>query len=228
MLERRFMHSVELRAEGQGDELSLIGYAARFRTLSEDLGGFRETICRGCFTRSLQSDRDIKALLNHDPSAAILGRKKNGTLFVSEDDKGLKFRAILPQTAAARDVWNLVQARYADSCSFAFEIDPGNEGDDPGEDWGTCIDESSGQRMRLRTLKRVKLHDVSVLTAQPAYPTGTSVEANRFPEFNSRSVIDLFPEGIPQSFPVEVRSRILTSGFSKTDSRRRVIDFILS
>ena len=40
MLERRFVHSVELRAS-QGDEGSMIisGYAARFGTMSENLGG---------------------------------------------------------------------------------------------------------------------------------------------------------------------------------------------
>jgi HK97 family phage prohead protease len=219
-IERRYIPATELRTS-QGDEGSLIisGRAASFGTLSEDLGGFKETIARGCFARSLQSDRDIACTFNHgDP---LLGRKKNGTLRVSEDDRGLVFRAILPPTQAARDVYTLVQKRYSDACSFAFSID----GQD-GEDWDTCLDPDSGERIRRRTLKRVLLSDVSVLTAAPAYPTGTStsVEVNASP----RSMLDYYPMGVPESFPQECRSLILTRGFGRRDSRRRVIDFVLS
>ena len=223
MIERRFVPAVELRAS-QGDEGSLVisGRAASFGTLSEDLGRFRETIQRGCFTRSLQSDRDVKCNFNH--SDPILGRKRNGTLSVSEDANGLNFRAILPPTQAARDVYALVQKRYADACSFAFELD----GED-AEDWGQCDDpDNPGQRIRLRTLKRVKLHDVSVLSVAAAYPTGTSVEVDAL-HLNSspRSFTDYFPQGVPETFPLEVRSRILTPSRSVT-SRHRVVDFILS
>jgi HK97 family phage prohead protease len=217
MLEQRFSKA-SLRAS-QGDEGSLIlsGRAASFGTLSEDLGGFKETIQRGCFTRSIQSDRDVKATFNHtDP---ILGRKKNGTLRVTEDDKGLNFRAILPDTQAARDVYNLVNARYADSCSFAFSVD----GSD-GEDWDQCDDPETGERIRRRTLKRVHLHDVSVLAASaPAYPVGTAVtvEANKLPQLNSlsRNMTDYFPDGVPVSFPTEVRAFLLRSQNQSSDLR---------
>jgi len=231
-MERRFIPAVELRAS-RGDEGNLVisGRAASFGTLSEDLGKFRETIQRGAFARSLQTDRDVKALYNHEKSV-ILGRKKNSTLFLDESSTGLNFRAILPDTQAARDVFNLVQKRYADSCSFAFEVDPGNEGDDPGEEWGECNDPTNpGQRMSLRTLKRVKLHDVSVLSASPAYPTGTSVEVDA-PQLNSmpRSLTDYFPTGVPQSFPTELRARMMTheEARSRVKNSRRLLDFIIA
>jgi HK97 family phage prohead protease len=235
-MERRFVSSVELRAS-QGDEGSMVisGRAASFGTLSENLGRFKETIQRGAFARSLQSDRDVKANFNH--GEPILGRKKNGTLRVTEDDRGLNFRAILPNTQAASDVFRLVSERYADSCSFAFEIDPGDEGDEPGESWSEITDPETNQKIGLRTLRRVKLHDVSVLSGSPAYPTGTSVEVDALRPSSldcmprSLSLSDYFPTGVPQSFPTELRAKIMTDAearFRVNNSRKRVLDFILS
>lgn len=232
-MERRFVSAGELRAS-QGNEGVMIvsGRAASFGTLSENLGRFRETIQKNAFARSLQSDRDVKANFNHgDP---ILGRKRNGTLRVTEDDKGLNFRAILPDTTDARNVYNLVRDHYSDACSFAFEID----GED-GEEWGTCDDPDTGERIGLRTLKRVKLHDVSVLTNAPAYPTGTRVEVDalRPSSLNAmpRSLSDLFPTGVPQSFPAavgtELRARMMTREEERSrvkNSSKKILIFLLS
>lgn len=64
MIERRFFKSSgELRADSQGGEMAITGYAATFHNLSLNLGGFRERLVPGCFARSLQNERnDIKAL----------------------------------------------------------------------------------------------------------------------------------------------------------------------
>ena len=122
MMEYRYIPATELRAS-QGDEGSMIisGYAARFGVLSHNLGKFREKIDPGAFQRSLQSDRDVSCLFNHSPSA-ILGRKKNGTLAVSEDGRGLKFRCNVANTTTGRDVYNLIKRNDISDCSFAFEI----------------------------------------------------------------------------------------------------------
>jgi HK97 family phage prohead protease len=227
MLEVRFNRNMHLR-ESQGDEGSVItGYAARFGTLSEDLGGFRETIIPGAFKRSLQTDRDVKALFNHDP-AGILGRKKYGTLRVSEMAGGLHFRCVLPDTQTGRDVATLIKRGDVDSCSFAFEVD----GSD-GEQWSDVDDPLTGDRIRLRSLVNVKLHDVSVLSAAPAYPTGTSVEVNHFPELNSlaRSVSDYFPTGVPVSFPTEIRASLLRNQHQSSkarEARQKLFSLVLS
>jgi HK97 family phage prohead protease len=226
-MERRFVSAVELRAS-QGDEGAMVisGRAASFGTYSEDLNGFRETIKRGAFARSLQSDRDIKCTFNHgDP---LLGRKQNGSLSCQEDERGLTFRAILPPTQAARDVYVLVQNRYATDCSFAFS--PDSEGDDPGEQWDTYLDDS-GERVRRRTLTRVKLFDVSVLSASPAYPSGTSVEVDSKPMMqlnSSRSMADYFPNGVPESFSPELRMQIMRYESRRSGSNRKnLLNFIL-
>lgn len=223
-MERRFFRTgVELRAS-QGDEGSIIsGYAATFDNVSFPLAGFRERLARGCFARSLQSDRsDVMCLMNHDPSL-VLGRQRNRTLSLAEDAKGLRFRCILPDTTTARDVYRLIQRRDIADCSFAFTCDEDSwsEIDDPDD---------PDTRTALRTIQRASLLDVSVV-ANPAYP-GTSVNSadrGRHTEFNSmyRPVTDFFPTGVPSSFPAEVRAQIQSARVIGT-SRRRVLDFILS
>jgi len=228
-MERRFYKTgVELRAS-QGDEGSLVisGRAASFNSLSENLGGFREQIRYGAFTCSLQSDRDVKANFNHD-NAILLGRTRNRTLELNESSGGLDFRCTLPPTQAAADVYRLVQKRYADSCSFAFAVD-NSDGD--GEDWGTCTDPETNSTIRLRTLRCVRLFDVSVLSADPAYPTGTDVDVDDDTDADIflnkyRSVSAYFPDGVPESFPVEIRSTLQRSKVIGV-GRRNLLNFIL-
>ena len=56
------------RAEGKD---VVMGHAAIFNTLSEDLGGFRERIEPGAFDGVLEND--VRAYFNHDPNY-LLGR----------------------------------------------------------------------------------------------------------------------------------------------------------
>jgi HK97 family phage prohead protease len=150
--------------------MQLVGYAARFNTKSHPLpGGFTETIAPGAFKRSLASGQDVVALFNHD-SNHILGRTKSGTLRVAEDDKGLAFRCLLDKNQQShRDLHASVKRGDIADCSFAFTPDPDN-----GDDFDNGTDEN-GQRCVLRTLRNVKLHDISVVVS-PAYG-GTSVDA---------------------------------------------------
>jgi len=220
-LERRFFSKVELRADSQGDEMSISGYAARFDKLSERLGNnsFREIIKPGAFKRSLQSDRDIACLLNHDPNF-LLGRKKNGSLRVKEDDKGLFFRCSVANTTVGRDTFALIKRGDLDSCSFSFEVDP-----DGGQDWTEEIDDpETHQRISLRKILRVSaLHDCSVVQ-RPAYPDA-SVSAD---DLNSLS--RCWPMGLPQSFGAELRSQILgpVRDGRADAARQRVISLMLS
>lgn len=162
--------AASLRAESQGDEMSmsLVGYAALFNSESKDLGGFRERIAPGAFTRSLKEQADVKALVNHDPNQ-VLGRTKNGTLTLSEDDRGLKFRVKLnPAIQAHRDLYALIKNGTMDECSFAMTVPAG------GDSWEDAKDEN-GITYALRTLHDVTLMDVSAVT-YPAY-NATSVAA---------------------------------------------------
>lgn len=178
-IEKRILTAhTALRAESQGDELVLRGYAARFNVLSHPLNppaagcarpmGFREKIQPGAFKRSLAAGDDVICTFNHDTNK-VLGRVRSGTLKLAEDDKGLAFRCQLDKNQQAhRDLHASVKRGDISDCSFAFSVPDG------GDDFSDGKDEN-GQRCAVRTLRNVKLHDVSVVT-HPAYPQ-TSVDA---------------------------------------------------
>jgi uncharacterized protein len=68
-LERRLLTTAfELRTSKTDDGMRIGGFAARYSTLSSDLGGFRERILPGAFDKVLDSDPDVVCLFNHDPN----------------------------------------------------------------------------------------------------------------------------------------------------------------
>ena len=162
----RTIRTAQIRAAGdEGALLRLQGYAARFNSWSQDLGGFKERILPGAFTTCVSTGADVRFLMNHDPNF-VLGRTRSNTLRLAQDSEGLRFEVILPNTQQARDLYETVKRGDMDQCSFAFTV---NDGDD---EWGEDVDER-GNRFIARTVKRVNLFDVSAVTF-PAY-TDTTV-----------------------------------------------------
>jgi HK97 family phage prohead protease len=145
-VERR-ASALEVRASGGR---RLVGYAATFGAEAR-IGRVRETIAPGAFAGSLAGD--VLALLDHDPGK-VLGRTRSGSLKLSEDGKGLAFELELPDTQAGADVLALATRGDLGGMSFGFTVPAG------GERW-------DGER---RTLQRVQLHEISVVSAWPAYP----------------------------------------------------------
>src|SRR5258708_39469830 len=122
----------ELRTDGQ--EFCLSGYAATFNSWSKNLGGFREQIAPGTFTRSIQQKADVKALFNHDENT-ILGRTKSRTLTLSTDDRGLRFHCQLDKDSQAhRDLYSSVKRGDIDECSFSFTVPAGGDSWTEGTD----------------------------------------------------------------------------------------------
>ena len=152
-IERRFYPFSELRVDGE-KEPKLVGYAAIFDSLSEEMWGFKEKVAKGAFEKSLQRD-DIRMLWNHDPNF-VLARNKSGTLQLKEDTKGLYFEATPPDTQWAKDLLVSIKRGDITQNSFGFII--------LDDEW----DEDDEGR-RVRSLKKVKLFDVSPVT-YPAYP----------------------------------------------------------
>ena len=147
---REFTTTLELRAEGDGNTFT--GYAALFNSPSEPLP-FTEIIAPGAFKRSLRSRNDVKMLWNHD-SGQVLGSTRAGTLTLVEDERGLKVTANLPDTTTGRDARELIRRGDVSAMSFGFTVPAG------GDSWS-----SDGA---TRTLKSVRLHEVSIV-AWPAY-----------------------------------------------------------
>jgi hypothetical protein len=142
---------IELRAEE--DNKKIIGYAAVYDQLSEDLGGFKEKIKKGAFASSIKRD-DVKLLFNHDPNY-VLGRSVNGTLKLEEDDHGLKIEAIPPDTSFAKDLITLMERGDVDQMSFGFIVNK--------DEWDT-----TNEDLPIRTLLDVELFDTSIVV-YPAY-----------------------------------------------------------
>ena len=162
----------EVREEGDGMHFS--GYAALFESPSQPLP-FTEKIARGAFKRSLRARNDIKFLWNHD-SGEILGSTRAGTLTLSEDDRGLKVEGMLPNTSRGRDVAELLRRGDVDAMSFGFSVPQG------GDTWSADGSE--------RTLKSVRLHEVSVV-AWPAYTaTAGTVSVRKYEKTAERAEVN--------------------------------------
>ena len=165
--ERRFTGSCELRAivPESGGRSKIAGHAAVFNSLSEELWGFREKIAPGAFKPAIAKS-DIRALLNHDPNF-VLGRMKNGTLRVQEDETGLAVEIDPPETAWASDLLVSIGRGDISQMSFAFRV---------GEEAWETVDGAN-----LRTIFSFdEIFDVSPVT-YPAYPE-TDVALRSMPD----------------------------------------------
>lgn len=195
-LERSFLPFplTEFRAEQEGDKKFLSGYAAVFNQPTEMMW-FREVVKPGAFSRALQEKQDVRALINHDANL-VLGRSKSGTLQLSEDSRGLKFRLELPNTTYAADALECIQRGDMDQCSFAFRA--------VKQTWIDEKDPESGQMLTTRELNDVDLSDISVVV-YPAYD-GTSVQAAAR-DFSAAEMRSHFPEGVPDEITREMEQR---------------------
>lgn len=165
------LDEIEVR-EADADGPLIVGYAAVFNQLSENLGGFRERIAPGAFRESLAAGDDVRALWEHDPQY-VLGRNVAGTLTLAEDRQGLRVAIRPPATTWAADLMTSMRRGDVNQMSFGFSVPKG------GDSW-EMVDGT-----QIRTLKRVRLADVSVV-AYPAYPT-TSAEARARAQVSEQS-----------------------------------------
>ena len=154
------MNNKEIRAmetiKAVDDEKMIVeGYALRFNTLSNDLGGFVETISPEALKEADLSD--VRCLIDHD-SSKVLGRTTSETLELKVDDEGLYFRTQLPNTTYAKDLYENIRLGNINQCSFGFILDENGDEFEKREDG-----------LFKRTLRKIKsLFDVSIVT-YPAY-----------------------------------------------------------
>lgn len=167
----------EVREEADSPPV-IVGYAAVFNQRSKNLGGFVEEIAPGAFRRTLESNPDVRAAVQHEQGLMTIGRTRNGTLQMEEDEHGLRVRIRPPDTQPGRDALTLVRGGFIDQMSFQFRVPKG------GDDWKRTADGTP-----LRRLLDVDLDggDVAIVTG-PAYPQ-TSAEvramATQFSETGS-------------------------------------------
>jgi len=185
---------VEIRAEkAEGEKKKIRGHAAVFNVLSEDLGGFREKIAPGAFTKTLKENGGIKAFWNHN-SDRVLGSTKAGTLELREDDKGLSFTIDAPDWADEH--LETLERGDVDQMSFGFRT--------VKDLW-----EKNADGKIERTLLEVKLYEISPV-AMPAYPQTDAqvrtIEPGRLQELIIQAEHDL----IDDAGRAELRSLLST------------------
>jgi HK97 family phage prohead protease len=166
---RSFDADFEIREAGDG--MTFSGYAAKFNSRSENLGGFVETIMPGAFKRSLDSRNDVKLLVNHD-SGRVLASTRSGTLRLTEDSVGLRVEADLPNTTDGRDMAELLRRQDLSSMSFGFSV----------------IKDSWSQDGTERSLKSVRLFETSIV-AFPAYQA-TEASVRSYDALATRANVD--------------------------------------
>lgn len=151
--ERIFTLSM-VEARDSSESRTIGGYAAKFDTSSQNLGGFKERIAPGAFARARSQDwpDNPVARYNHDDNM-LLGTVRAGTLRLGVDEIGLTYEVDLP--SARSDVHELIQRRDVQQSSFAFVADD--------EEWSA---DDTG--FPQRTLIQVRLMDVAPVNT-PAY-----------------------------------------------------------
>jgi HK97 family phage prohead protease len=174
--EKRFFN-IETRIDKKEGRDVVVGHAAVFNTLSEDLGGFREKILPNAFDDVLNND--VRAYFNHDPNF-LLGRTSAGTLRLAVDEKGLRYELDVPDTTAGRDLKENMRLGNITQSSFAFTLGQNGDSWERGEDG-----------VDLRIIHKVnRLYDVSPVSL-PAYPSANdlalAVRSNFLDKENQRN-----------------------------------------
>lgn len=155
MISRRAVSLTNQSIEGRTLEGYASLYGAESRTLREGGRIFTERIAPGAFDASLSSD--VKLYYMHDASMP-LARTKSGTLTLTSDARGLKFRANLPETTLGNDVRALMErGDLSGEMSFGFVVER--------DTWS--------KDQRSRTVERARLLEISIVQ-DAAYPQTSS------------------------------------------------------
>ena len=160
MKENRFF---EVRAaEATSGTMTLTGRAVVFDTptlIHDPMGDYTEIIRSGALAGADMSD--VHLFVGHDTTKVPLARVPN-TMQLSISPAGLDIAAQLPNTEAAKEVYQAVQRGDLSGMSFAFTVPAGGDAYDP--------------ETNTRTISQIgKVLEVSVVP-YPAYQQ-TSVEA---------------------------------------------------
>jgi HK97 family phage prohead protease len=174
---RYLAEPIEIRTKEETGETYITGYAARYNVRSKLIADrntntvFYEEIRQGAFKDVLQdADLNVVALFNHEKNQ-VLGRSTSGTLTLSEDEKGLRYDLLIPNTTLGNDLKELIKRGDISENSFAFSVRKNDIAFSKVED-GTALRSIS---------KFAGLYDISLVTT-PAYPE-TSVALRQLEEF---------------------------------------------
>jgi uncharacterized protein len=122
--------AIELRAKADTAKLEFDGYASTYEQpyeMWDYFGPYTEVVTAGAGAVSLaRPDLDVPLVLQHQQLRRI-ARTTNGTLFLSEDDNGLRTLApeLDPTDADVAYIAPKLRSGLIDEMSFAFRIEEG-------------------------------------------------------------------------------------------------------
>jgi hypothetical protein len=203
MKDQRLNRQIELQVSGlhvreaEGDKKSrtVEGYAMLFGVRSVNLTPWSserevyEIMEPGCITQDLLSRSDVVLTAFHN-NQLILGRWRQGkgTLALEIDQRGLKIRCTLAETATADELLSAIERGDISGMSFAFTAD--EEDNENGVSYEKTLEKTAeGKAVWLRHVKRVTgLYDVTI-AGHPAYEQ-TTIEAREIDEAIKRACGD--------------------------------------
>lgn len=145
-----------MKVEVRNDSVIIEGYVNAVERLSKPLpsrfGHFFERVKSGAFKRSLERNKDVHILLNHDWNRD-LGSIEQGNLELTEDNIGLHARAEITDADVVK------KARNGELVGWSFGF------------FDRDVDTSYEHNMPTRDIKDLDLAEVSILdsTKIPAY-----------------------------------------------------------
>lgn len=147
------IRSATLSADKESQKL--VGYVVQWNKDSEILWGeYIERFAPNAFAESLKSGKDVRALFEHDHTK-LLGRTSSGTLTLEEDNIGLRFELLPPDTQTGRDLLVSVERGDISGMSFGFRT--------VKNEWDFSVEPNT------RTVLQAELVEITV-TSIPAYP----------------------------------------------------------
>ena len=159
---RRLTSAPEVRVEREEREdgttaTYVSGYAVVFEQYSKPFWDeWCEIVSRGAFANTDMSD--VVMVVDHSREVGdVLARSKDGqgTLAITIDEQGVKFRFAVPDTTKGRDVLALIERGDISECSFAFWV--------RRDSWLYDVD-FEGKQMDVRRIEEVaKLADLSIV-----------------------------------------------------------------
>lgn len=123
MDEKREIRNIASQVIADEENRTVEGYALLFGVSSDGLS-FEEVIERGALEGVIEKS-DVFALMNHSQSRGILARSKqgNGSLTLSVDSKGLKYRFEAPKTVLGDELLENIRRGEINESSFCFDVE---------------------------------------------------------------------------------------------------------
>lgn len=123
MDEKKEIRNTAYQVSTQEESRTVEGYALLFGVSSDGLP-FEEEIQRGALDGVLEKS-DVFALLDHNQSRGVLARSKKGqgSLLLTVDNKGLRYRFEAPNTALGEELLENIRRGEIDQSSFCFLVE---------------------------------------------------------------------------------------------------------